>query len=482
MRRRLALLALASLSVLLLGACRAAAREADKLIELAPRLVAPGRAGNAVTTEAGGTAPSSMALPPAQAASGFDVEPLGLDGQGRRLYRVRIKAGGSPALVALSLLTPLFRADGKDAVAYVSEAYFRANPRRSPGSIQPGDEFLLPLPADTFVVRWQEERSESVGQPVRLREYVSERGDRLIYYLTDPFPLSYELRPADGAGRATLVLHVDLAYMLGTGRIDPVRLARLVYRVENPDIFQVERMRTLATELKPGVQARLEVDRTRTYLDAAREAFARAGRTEPVAEPERAYLTRALIEPDQGSPYLAIEDALGMRTSLAEAEEGRPFRIEYERDGTVRVSYRTGPEDALSKRDPYLLRENERWAALYHRLLPNADTPVKWGPGEPSDLDPFPSARDPLARLSDPEHRYDYLVPGRVLVLTFRPARSQADLRAELEFRDLMGGLRERFKTQIAQVLEAIGRLEASRRSGQESAVSAAPAPLSAEN
>ena len=36
--------------------------------------------------------------------------------------------------------------------------------------------------------------------------------------------------------------------MLGTGRLDEIRLARLVYRVADPDMFQVERLRTLAAE------------------------------------------------------------------------------------------------------------------------------------------------------------------------------------------------------------------------------------------
>jgi hypothetical protein len=403
--------------------------------------------------ESGGQAPALPQLPPAQTNSAFDFEPSGVDAQGRLRYQVRIKGGGSPFLVATSKLTPLFWVDGKDAAVYVSDAYFRANPRRTPSSIQPGDEFTLLLPPDTFIVRWQEEREENFGQRARLREYVSERGDRLRYYLTDPFPISFELLPADGSGRGIVHFHPDLAFMLGTGRMDPIRLARIVYRIPEPDLFQIESMRRLAGELKRGVPAKLELDRTRAYLDPVREALAKAGRTEPVPEPERAHLTRAIIPPNQGGPFLAVEDALGTRTSLSELPVGQVFRIEHHRDGTVRVLYKTGPGDAMGKRDPYLLRENERWSAIYRRATPTADTPIKWGPGEPSDLEPYPTARDPLARRNDPEHRYDYLVPGRVLVVTFAPVRRHSDLKAELEFRNLVSGLREKYKTQIEQAI-----------------------------
>jgi hypothetical protein len=404
----------------------------------------------------------AVELPQPQVSRWFDFQPVGADGMGRLQYKVTINAGGAPSLVAASKLTPLFRVDGQDAVSYVSAAYFQSNPGRTPNSIQPGDSFLLTLPADTFVVRWQQNLEEHLAHHGYLTEYVSERGDRLRYYLTDPFPLRFELLAVDAPERAVIQFHPDLSFMLQTGKTDPTRLAKLVYRVEEPDIFQVERMRKLATTLKDGVPASMEVDRTRQFLDPVREAMTRAERLEPVAEPERAHLTRAIVPAEADLPFLAVEDSLGTRTSLADVEAGRVFRIEYGRDGTVRVSYQTGPEDAMGKRDPYLLRENERWEALYRRLSAQRerDLPIKWGPAEPADLDPFPTARDPLARSQDPKRQYDYLAPGRVIVLTFRPVRLLADLRTELEFKELLSTLRDRYRTQLVQLADFLGKTE----------------------
>ena len=454
-------LTLAFVTMLLAGGCAEVGRQADLLIRLAPRLIAPG--GVHVGSAPGGQALAapSADLPPPQTSDAFDWEAAGTDGQGRLLYHVRIRAGGSPYLVATAKLTPLFQVDGKNAPSYVGDAYFQANPGRTPFSMQPGDEFTVALPADTFVVRWQEERQESFGQPARLREYVSERGDRLRYYLSDPFPIRYELLPADGAGHGVVHFSPDLAFMLGTGQTDPLRLARLVYRVTDPDIFQVEAMRRLASSLRPGVESTLDVDRGHTYLDPVREALTYAIATEPVPEPERAHLTRAIFPPDGSAPFLDAEDALGAHTDLAELPDGQAFRIEYLWDGTVRVDYKTGPDDARGKRDPYLLRENERWTALYQRLAPKADNPIKWGPGEPADLDPFPTARDPSQRSRAPAAAYDYLLPGRVLTLTFRPVRFQSDLLAELEFRGLLREVRERYRDQIDEVAGLLERLQA---------------------
>ena len=466
-------LTLASVTMLLAGGCAEVGRQADVLIRLAPRLIAPG--GARVGSAPGGQVPAvpSIDLPPPQTSDAFDWEAAGSDSQGRLLYRVRLRAGGSPYLVATAKLTPLFQVDGKNAPSYVGDAYFQANPGRTPFSMQPGDEFLLALPPDTFVVRWQGERQESFGQPARLIEYVSERGDRLRYYLSDPFPIRYELLPADRAGHGVVHFSPDLAFMLGTGRTDPLRLARLVYRVTDPDIFQVEAMRQLAANLRPGIESTLEVDRGRTYLDPVRQALTHAIATEPVPEPERAHLTRAIFPPDGSVPFMAVEDALGAHTDLAELADGRVFRIEYRWDGTVRVQYKTGPDDARGKRDPYLLRENERWTALYQRLAPKADNPIKWGPGEPADLDPFPTARDPSQRSRAPAAAYDYLLPGRMLTLTFRPVRFQSDLLAELEFRSLLRDVRERYRDQIGEVAGLLERLQA--RGGASDTASAAP-------
>jgi hypothetical protein len=157
---------------------------------------------------------------------------------------------------------------------------------------------------------------------------------------------------------------------------------------------------------------------------------------------------------EQSPDILAIEDSVGNRTSLDDLVEGRVFRIEYHRDGTVRVFYKTGPDDSRGRRDPYQLRENGRWSAVYQRLAPDNDPPVKWGPGEPGDLEPFPTARDPHHRASDRVRSYDYLLPGRTLLVTFRPIRALSSLRAEIEFHDVLRDMRDRYRPQIDQLLD----------------------------
>src|SRR5439155_9468615 len=113
-------------------------------------------------------------------------------------------------------------------------------------------------------------------------------------------------------------------------------------------------------------------------------------------------------------------------------------------------------DDSMGKRDPYQFRENPRWAALYAQLEPSADGPVKWGTGEPSDLNPFPTARDPAQH--DPAS-YDYLVPGRVLVLTFRPIRFQSDLEAQAEFSGLLAEARNRYREEFRNAAQWLEQL-----------------------
>jgi hypothetical protein len=113
-----------------------------------------------------------------------------------------------------------------------------------------------------------------------------------------------------------------------------------------------------------------------------------------------------------------------------------------------------------------LLRENTRWADLYRAVVPGEDPPVKWGEGEPADFPPFPSARDPNHRTDDPAAVFDYLVPGRVMVLTFRPQRYESDLKTELQLKDLLTEARERFQDQITWALDAAEWLQQQRASG----------------
>jgi hypothetical protein len=121
------------------------------------------------------------------------------------------------------------------------------------------------------------------------------------------------------------------------------------------------------------------------------------------------------------------------------------------------VAYITGDDDGRGRRDPYGLRENERWAALYAQYVGSDRAPVAWGPGEPSDLESFPTARDPNRRVQDGERSFDYLLPGRAMLLTFRPIRSRADTRAEAELRDILRDLRDRYRDDIADGLVLLG-------------------------
>ncbi len=399
------------------------------------------------TPEVAGTQ-TAVEIPQAQE---FDFEPAGTDERGWKLYQVRIKAGGSPNLVARERLTPLFQVDGQDGPTYAANSFFSQNPNRRPNTIQPGDEFTLALPPDTFVVRSQEDVVERLGGTARVRLYTSDRGDVLRYYLTDPFPIVYELQPA-GSGQASVVLHRELLYQLSTGRTDVGRLAQLIYRVPDPDFYQLEAVKALVSNATAGQSMTITVDRTHTYLDPVREAMRSAVAREAVTEPERSYLTRALFDDPTRSPFAAVEDSLGSSTNPADVPNGRVFRIEYLWDGTVRVYYKTGEIDAMGKRNPFERRENERWAALYQRLSTTGDWPVRWGKGEPSDLAPFPSARDPRYKAPDEERAYDYLVPGRILVLTFKPTRTHEEAKSEGAAFSALQDTREKFKEQIEGV------------------------------
>lgn len=433
--------ALLILGLLLLfsTACESAMRVA----ELAPRSILSDPDDAAMLQPGAVPAPTpvEVALPPEQVPTTFEWEPLDADEAGNRRFRVRILQGGSPSMVAMEKLTPLFNVDGKGPVEYVTEAFFAANPDRTPQSIQPDDEFILTVPADTFVVRWQEVQEDHEFGVVRLRAFVSDRGDRLRLYLTEQYPILYELRTADDPGTGRLRLHPDLAFLLGSGRLDPIRLAQLIYRVEHPDLLQVQTARELAAEVTPGQSAELQVDRTRTYLDPVREAMSKATIVDKVAEPGRSHLTRAVFPEEGETPFLAVEDALATKTDVSELPPGQVFRIEYGRDGVVRVSYMTGPDDQRGKRDPFQLRETERWAEIYAQYLDSDAAPVDWGPGEPSDIAAFPTARDPNRRTSDGERSYDYLVAGRPIMLTFHPTRTQADAQTQAELAEAFGEL-----------------------------------------
>ncbi|MGE3913336.1 MAG: hypothetical protein AB7K36_28555 [Chloroflexota bacterium] len=431
----------------------------EQLAEIGPRVVLP---GEPPALPSGAVPPARherQPLPPEQRSDAYDFLPLDADAEGWRRFQVRIQSGGSPSLVAMEKLTPLFNVDGKGPVQYVTDAFFEANPQRTPRSIQPGDEFILRVPPDTFVVRWQEEREDPETGGTHLREYVSDRGDRLLLYLSDRFPILYELDKVDLDGQARLRFHPDLAFMLGSGQIDPLGLARVIYRVQDPDLVQVQTTRRLAAGVKPGEAAELTVDRTRTFLDPVREAMRKATIVEHVPNIGRHHLTRAVFVREDVAPFLAVEDALGTQPDISGLPLGQVFRIEYGRDGVVQVSYLTGDDDERGKRDPYELRENERWAEIYGTYLDTDASPVAWGPGEPSDIAPFPTARDPNRRVQEGERSYDYLRAGRAIRYTFRPTRTRADLRTDAELANIFHELGKQYKGVMSEAQEIIPEL-----------------------
>jgi hypothetical protein len=423
------------LLVLLLIACQ----PAERIAEVGPKIVLPSEPRQLPTPVPVAQPQERPPLPPEQTSESYLFLPTDPDPAGWRQFRVKIGPGGSPSLVALEKLTPLFQVEGKGPVQYVTEAFFATNPHRTPRSIQPGDEFLLRVPPDQFVVRWQEEREEDVDGRTLVREYVSDRGDRLTLYLADRFPILYELSPADGNGQAQLRFHADLAFMLGSGRLDELGLARLIFRVQ--------------------VGATAVHKQVGTHLDPIRQAMLQASIIERVPEPELRHLTRAVFVREEVAPYLAIEDALGTQPDISQLKTGQVFRIEYGRDGVVRVSYLTGDDDERGKRDPYELRDNERWAGIYGTYLPGDASPVGWGPGEPSDIPPFPTARDPNRRVLEGERSYDYLLAGRAVMYTFRPTRTRADLRTETEFGQAMAELSKQYKTVMSELQALIPEL-----------------------
>jgi hypothetical protein len=122
------------------------------------------------------------------------------------------------------------------------------------------------LPPETFIVRAQSQAEGPAGHS--FSEYVSDVGDRLRVYQTDPFPIAYELERSQQPGRVEVHFHRDLPYFIIRGWT-PDRLAQVVYQVADPDLLQVETMRRLAAEAVPGVEAIREIDRTQPHLDPA---------------------------------------------------------------------------------------------------------------------------------------------------------------------------------------------------------------------
>src|SRR5205807_1769543 len=101
--------------LLLLALLATSCRQAEYVTRAAGRIITPGHASASRSDVAvAGASVVNDELPPEQVDPGYDFEPMAATDDGTVRYRVRIKAGGSPALVAFTRLTPLFNVDGKD--------------------------------------------------------------------------------------------------------------------------------------------------------------------------------------------------------------------------------------------------------------------------------------------------------------------------------------------------------------------------------
>ena len=76
---------------------------------------------------------------------------------------------------------------------------------------------------------------------------------------------------------------------------------------------------------------------------------------------------------------------------------------------------------------------------------------MKWGAGQPADLNPFPTARDPRQKREGDDLSYDFLIPGRALVLTFQPIRWDSDIKAEQELKDSLHQMQDQFRSGLEQ-------------------------------
>src|SRR5207253_2717358 len=161
------------------------------------------------------------------------------------------------------------------------------------------------------------------------------------------------------------------------GRLNATQLAQAVYRVPDPDLFQMRGIRNFVETVTPGVVATMTVDRSQPYLDPVRNAISKAASSVRVAERSRSHLTRYSFAPGSNTPFAAVEDALGSEADISRVPGGEVFRIEYGWDGVVHVFYRTGPDDARGKRDPYQLLESDRWGKVYGQLGLSEDYPVR---------------------------------------------------------------------------------------------------------
>ena len=319
---------------------------------------------------------ASPMLAVAQAA--YEISLLGRDPErGVDRYQLSIGAGGSFWEVGVNHL-PLVALEEGDlkAVEQVEQAWRARYPDRAPGELRPGDSFVLEVPAGSFVSRGFSRQGDRLV-------YESFAGDQLTTFPRDPV-IQYRLRRADDPDRAEVLIH--------GGPASAVDEAKRVYDVDTPDFLQVRTVRGALQERT----TKLTVDLSRKYLDDFRLYRDRAVRVEDLPDRLKAY---TFSRDDADIPFVRVDDGVGDETDPGSFP--RLFRVAYYRDGTVRRYLVTESGDGLGT----LVRPD---SAAWNKVLPAWQ---EWQQGQAEALPPFTPALNAAG----------VLLPGRILVVAFRP-------------------------------------------------------------
>ena len=313
----------------------------------------------------------------------YEIVPVEPDaGRGVERYQITIGPGGSFWLLASNHL-PLIALDQGDAKALeVIEGAWRARyPNRPAGDLQPGDRFVLEVPAGTFVARGASRQGDRVV-------FDSFGGDQVTTFPSDSV-VQYRLRRAADPDRAEV--------LIAGGQANAVDEAKRIYDVDPPDFVQVRTVRAALGERS----TKLVIDLNKKYLDEFRNFRDRAARVEDLSDRLKAY---SFDRSDLDIPFVRVDDAVGDETDPGNFP--RLFRTAYYRDGTIRQYHVTEQGDALST----LSRpDNPAWA----RVMPSWQ---EWQPGQPEALAPFTPAISGSGAL----------LPSRILVIAYRPRVAQA--------------------------------------------------------
>jgi hypothetical protein len=332
-------------------------------------------------SQAWSDASPARAAPLADAPSTYEAEPQPDEAPpGADRYLFHVRPGASLWDIAHEALPGVVLEDGDQrAVDLITAAFQEAYPGRAANDVRLGDEFVLEVPAGTFV-------TASLSTPDRGRtvEYVSFQGDTLTQFRADP-ALVFRQVTAKNPNRARVLLRA------GTS-VPAVEVAKRVFQVDPPDFIEVRTVRGTFSENPPAIDVNLE----QPYLDPFRNYRDQAVSVEPDEEGMQVYR----FDPDdESNPFLVVEDAIG--DEWEPANFPRIARREFYRDGTVKRYILTQPGDLLAA---LVKPENRRWATL----LPAWSS---WTDGEVQQLKPFAPAVNDVGSL----------LPGRILVLVHQP-------------------------------------------------------------